>query len=224
MFLIDHILRSNIFSLQHIVQRRRAILEALYFISEGFWLSPAELIMTSLFHFEDKVHRRNLTRIESTPLLFSRLLCQVLEHIDFLAEPRLERRRDCEAILIIDRWHTRPHYFHLPPPELAEDQLAANLPVEEQPPPAMHIEEPQVPASSVPNPASTAPLPTAPTSSAPLEPRPLVPQLLQMLLDRAPQHRHHSIFLYPLGISWSSWMQSAHSPPRLHHLRLPMQP
>ena len=36
MLLIDHILRSNIFPLQHIVQRREAIPEALYHISEGF--------------------------------------------------------------------------------------------------------------------------------------------------------------------------------------------
>ena len=73
--LIDHILMSNLFPLQHIVQRRGAILEALYRISKGFWFSPAELIMTYLFHFEDKVHRRSLTRAESTPLLFPRLLC-----------------------------------------------------------------------------------------------------------------------------------------------------
>ena len=70
MLLIDHILQSNIFSLQHIVQRRGSILKTLYHISEGFWFSSAELIMTSLFHFEDKVHLRNLTRVESTPLLF----------------------------------------------------------------------------------------------------------------------------------------------------------
>ena len=36
MRLIDHIMRSNLFPLQHIVQRRGAILEALYRISEGF--------------------------------------------------------------------------------------------------------------------------------------------------------------------------------------------
>ena len=71
---IDHILRSNLFPLQHIVQRLGAILEALYRILEGFWFSPVELIMTSLFHFEDKVHRKSLTRAESTPLIFLRLL------------------------------------------------------------------------------------------------------------------------------------------------------
>ena len=51
MLLLDHILWSNLFPLQHIVQRRGAILEALYRVSEGFWFNPEELIMTSLFHF-----------------------------------------------------------------------------------------------------------------------------------------------------------------------------
>ena len=70
MLLIDHILRSNMFLLQHIVHRRGSILEVLYRISEGNLFSPAELIMTSLFHFEDRVHRRSLPRAESMPLLF----------------------------------------------------------------------------------------------------------------------------------------------------------
>ena len=60
--------------------------------------------MTALFYFEDKVHRRHLTRAESTPLLFPRLLYRVLEHIDFPAEPRLERRYDREAIFTVDQW------------------------------------------------------------------------------------------------------------------------
>ena len=51
MLLINHFLRSNMFPLQHTIQRRGAILEVLYLISEGYWFSPAELIMTSLFHF-----------------------------------------------------------------------------------------------------------------------------------------------------------------------------
>ena len=179
--------------------------------------------MTSLFHFEDKVHCKNLTRAESTPLLFPRLLFQVLEHIDFPAKPRLVHRRDYEDILIVDRWQTKPRSFHLPPTELTEDQPVADLPIEEQPPPAVHTEEPQVPASSVPTLASTAPLPMAPASSTPPEPSAPSTTVLQMLLDRAPQHHHLRMFLYPLGISWSSWMHSAHSPPRLHHFQLPMQ-
>ena len=136
MLLIDHILRSNLFSLQHIVQRRGAILEALYRISEGFWFSPVELIMTALFHFEDRVHHWSLSRAESTPLLFPQLLCQMLEHIGFPAEPRFERRRGCEATLSIDQWQAMPRTLHLPPPGPAKDQLAADI--EDLPPIAEH--------------------------------------------------------------------------------------
>ena len=87
MLLIDHILRSNLFMLQHIVNKREAISEALYRISKGYWFNLAELIMMTLFHFEDRVHRQRLPRVESTPLLFPRLLCQVLEHIGFPESP-----------------------------------------------------------------------------------------------------------------------------------------
>ena len=165
MLLIDHILRFNLFPLQHIVQRRGSILEALYRISEGYWFNPAELIMIALFHFEDKVHRRHLTRAKSTPLLLPRLLCQVLEHIGFPTKSKLERRRDRKAILTVNRWKIMPHSYHLQPPDPDEDQLTIDLPIEEQPPPTMHTQEHHVPASSVP-----APLPTASASSTPSEP------------------------------------------------------
>ena len=52
MLLIDHLLRTSLFPLQHYVQRRGAILEALYRISEGYWFSPSELVMTSFMYFE----------------------------------------------------------------------------------------------------------------------------------------------------------------------------
>ena len=87
--------------------------------------------MTPLFHFEDKVHRKSLPRAESIPLLFSRLLCQVLKHIGFPDEPRLERHRDCEAILTVDRWQLMPCSYHLLPLGPAEDQPDANIPTEE---------------------------------------------------------------------------------------------
>ena len=95
MLLVDHLLRTSLFTLQHYVQRRGAILEALYRISEGFWFSPSELVMTALLHFEDKVHRKGLARAESIPLLMPRLLSQVLEHLGFSEEPRIERRIRC---------------------------------------------------------------------------------------------------------------------------------
>ena len=91
MLLVDHVLRTSLFPLQHYIQRRGSILEALYRISEGFWFSPSELVMTSLLHFEEKVHRKGLARVEAFPLLMSRLLSQVLEHLRFPEEPRIER-------------------------------------------------------------------------------------------------------------------------------------
>ena len=60
MLLIHHLFRTSLFPLQHYVQRRGAILEALYRILEGYWFSPSELVMTSLMHFKEKVHRKDL--------------------------------------------------------------------------------------------------------------------------------------------------------------------
>ena len=79
--------------------------------------------MTSLFHFEDKIHHRSLSRAESTPLLFPRLLCQVLEHIGFPNEPSLERRPDSAASLAINRWQLLPCSVPLP----AEDQATTDI-------------------------------------------------------------------------------------------------
>ena len=103
MLLIDHLLRTCLFPLQHYVQRRGPILEALYRISGNYWFSPSELVMTSLLQFEDKVHRKDLTRAESIPLLMPRLLCYVLEQMGFPEEPRLEMRARCSHVVSVDR-------------------------------------------------------------------------------------------------------------------------
>ena len=60
MLLVDVVLRSNLFSLQHSVQRRATILDTLFRILEGFYFGPHHLIMASLIHFEEKVHRKKL--------------------------------------------------------------------------------------------------------------------------------------------------------------------
>ena len=109
MLLVDHVLRTSLFPLQHYVQRRGAILEALYRISEGFWFSPSELVVTSLLHFEEKVHRKDLTRAEAFPLLIPRLLSPVLEHLGFPEDPRIERRISCTQVLTTERSLYMPH-------------------------------------------------------------------------------------------------------------------
>ena len=78
MLLTDHVLRSNLFPLQHYLQRRGAILEALYRIFEVFWFNLVELVMTTFLHLDEKVHRKDLALAEAIPLLMSRLLCHVL--------------------------------------------------------------------------------------------------------------------------------------------------
>ena len=64
--------------------------------------------MTSLLHFEDKVHRKGLARAESLPLLMPRLLSQVLEHLGFPEEPRIERRIRCPQVLSMERAMVMP--------------------------------------------------------------------------------------------------------------------
>ena len=107
MLLIIHLLRTSLFPLQHYVQRRGAILEALYRISEGFLFSPSELVMTALLHFEDKVHRKGLARVESIPLLMPRLLSQVLGHLGLPEEPRIR----CPQVLSMERTMVMPISF-----------------------------------------------------------------------------------------------------------------
>ena len=115
MLLIDHLLRTSLFPLQHYVQRRGPILEALYRISGNFWFSPSELVMTSLLQFEDKVHRKDLTHAESIPLLMPRLLCYVLEQMGFPEQPRLEMRARCSHVVSVDRVMTMPVSFIIQP-------------------------------------------------------------------------------------------------------------
>ena len=64
--------------------------------------------MTSLLHFEEKVHRKGLARAEGLPLLMSRLLSQVLEHLGFPEEPRIERRISCTQVLSTERSLSMP--------------------------------------------------------------------------------------------------------------------
>ena len=161
MIFVDHVLRSNLFPLQHWVQRRGAILEALYRISEGFWFSPVELVMIALFHFEEKVHHKSLSRAEAIPLLFPRLISQVLEHMGFPDEPRLERRRVCTSMCIVNKWKFLPRSLPLPLEEPPE---------EEQPDPADDFQMPahSLPVSIKPLPASARPSDAAgPSTPAP---------------------------------------------------------
>ena len=154
MLLIDHLLRSSLFPLQHYVQRRGAKLEALYWISKGYWFSPSELVMTSLMHFEEKVHRKGLVRAESLLLLMPRLLCYVLEHLGFPEEPRIERRVRCPLVLSLERVMTMPVSFLLKQQDQKEvlDQVAEDSHRDDMHAPESERERSPAPHMSPPSP------------------------------------------------------------------------
>ncbi|RVW58145.1 hypothetical protein CK203_116718 [Vitis vinifera] len=167
MFLLDALLRHNIFPLQHMVQRRGAILEALFRISEGFYFGPHHLIMTALLYFEEKVHRKKLLRADAIPLLFPRLLYQILEHLGYPSEPHLERA-------LVGPEHPEIPQPEEPQPEQPEKPQQAEIPTKIiAPAPVMpsigHTPEvtssippttlgtpPIVPATSVPHPSESS--------------------------------------------------------------------
>ncbi|RVW60256.1 hypothetical protein CK203_097101 [Vitis vinifera] len=59
---------------------------------KGFFFGPHHLIMAALLYFEEKVHKKKLQRADCIPLLFPRLLCQVLEHLGYPLS--LSRRKE----------------------------------------------------------------------------------------------------------------------------------
>ena len=97
--------------------------------------------MTSLMHFEEKVHRKDLVRAESLPLLMPRLLCQVLEHMGFPEEPRIEMRVRCPLVLSVERVMTMPVSFHLRQHDQEEvsDQVAEDSHRDDMPGPELEI-------------------------------------------------------------------------------------
>ena len=98
-------------------------------------------MITSLQHFEEKVHRRDLARAESIPLLMPRLLSYVLEHMGFPEEPGIEMRDRCLHVVVVDRVMSMPVHFHI----LQRDQ--EEVPGEEVE--DAHRDDPPAPAPEV---------------------------------------------------------------------------
>ena len=124
MFFIDALLRHNIYPLQHWVQRRGILLEALFRISEEYFFGPHHLIMAALLYFEEKVHRKKLLKADAIPLLFLRLLSKILEYLGYPSDPQMERRHICREVFTLDKWTNMTTYRaeHLEHPELPQPQ------------------------------------------------------------------------------------------------------
>ena len=84
--------------------------------------------MTAFLHFEEKVHRKGLARVEAIPLLMPRLLCHVLEHLRFLEEPHIECRQSCPQIISLERTLSMPLSFLLHQQGEVMDDYAVDLP------------------------------------------------------------------------------------------------
>ena len=121
--------------------------------------------MTALLHFEEKVHRKELARAEAFPLLMSRLLSQVLEHLGFPEEPRLELRVSCPQVSSTERSLYMPLSIIMQQQEEAADDVAEDPPRPEQPIPEVEVERTSVPDSPPPVPPPTAP--AAPKTAGP---------------------------------------------------------
>ena len=66
--------------------------------------------MAALLYFEEKVHRKKLLRADAIPLLFPRLLCQILEHLGYPFDPQLEHKRICREIFTLEIWMNMTAY------------------------------------------------------------------------------------------------------------------
>ncbi|WKA08790.1 hypothetical protein VitviT2T_026481 [Vitis vinifera] len=154
MFLIDAFLRHNIYPLQHWTQRRGVFLEALYKMSEGFFFGPHHLILAALLYFEEKVHRKKLQRADCIPLLFPRLLCQILEHLGYPSEHQLERKRICREPFTLDKWNNMTAY-KVDQPE--QPQPAARRASPRHIPEGITVAAPAIPRAPPATPASSQP-------------------------------------------------------------------
>ena len=158
------------------------LLEALFRISEGYFFGPHHLIMAALLYFEEKVHQKKLLRADAIPLLFPRLLCQILEHPGYLVDPQLECKHFCREIFTLDKWTSMTAYGGADqgaPVGPKQPEEPVEIPVDTQPPaPAVAPSEPtpEVPSSiaqATPQPPLVIPPQSAPSPSA--EPRVAIP-------------------------------------------------
>ena len=119
--------------------------------------------MTSLLHFEEKVHRKGLARAEGLLLLMLRLLSQVLENLGFPEEPHIEHRISCTQVLSTERSLYMPILIILQQQDQEEiaEVVAEDPPRGEDPVLEMEVEVQRspVPDSSPPSPPSSTPAP-----------------------------------------------------------------
>ncbi|RVW18543.1 hypothetical protein CK203_101305 [Vitis vinifera] len=115
--------------------------------------------MAALLYFEEKVHKKKLQRVDAIPLLFPRLLCQILEHLGYPSDPQLEHKRICREVFTLDKWTNMTAYKaeqpELPQPteipavrRASPDHIPEGIPITS---PTISKAPPITPASSEPS-------------------------------------------------------------------------
>ena len=127
--------------------------------------------MTTLFHFEEKVHRKSLSRAEAIPLLFPRLISQVLEHMGFPNEPRLEHRRVFTSVFTVHKWKFLPHSLPLPLEEPPKEQQPNHADDFQMPTHSPLVATKPLPASAGPSDAAGPSTPAPPMGFIHITPR-----------------------------------------------------
>ena len=125
--------------------------------------------MTSLLYFEEKVHRKKLQRADVIPLLFPRLLCQILEHLGYPSKPQLEHRHIFRELFTIEKWNHLTAYV--------APLGALDMPAPPEPPQAQQVEIPTEIIPPAPTAPSTMPTPEATSFAPPSTPEapPVIP-------------------------------------------------
>ncbi|XP_059590473.1 uncharacterized protein LOC132253097, partial [Vitis vinifera] len=122
-----------------------------------------------------KVHRKKLLKVDAIPLLFPRLLCQILEHLGYPSDPLLERRRICREIFTLEKWTSMTAYGAEPGALVGPEHL--EIPHAEQPEEPQPVEIPVDITPPAPTVASLEPIPEVAPSAPPATPRtpPVIP-------------------------------------------------
>ncbi|RVW72353.1 hypothetical protein CK203_056242 [Vitis vinifera] len=140
---------------------RKELPPGMLLIDVGYYFGPHHLIMAALLHFEEKVQAASHEGRHYS-FTFPSLLCHVLAHMGFPADPHSEHRRHCRESFSLDQWNQV--WLHQHSPKLPE-------PREVPPQPLPSISAPSTSAPSEPSTRgsmSDAPPAVPPTSEQPI--------------------------------------------------------
>ncbi|RVX01362.1 hypothetical protein CK203_031372 [Vitis vinifera] len=163
--------RHGILGARHIAEALQIPFEPTQFDNYRAWANPTELEMVRTLsrgaanrsHLEG--HKKKLQRADCIPLLFPRLLCQILEHLGYPSEPQLERKRICREPFTLDKWNNMTAY--------KVDQPGQPQPAARRASPRRIPEGITVAAPAIPRAPPAAPASSQPSTSA--EPRMAIP-------------------------------------------------